>query len=207
MIAAAAFALLPVSAASASTGTVGGDERAAAVQAVLDRVLGAGNAVVAVSDTIQTSTSAVADVQYGSGVAGVVGSTRTVVAGAASSREVVQQNLLSGATTSTVTPPGALVRQSVAVAVDKAHLGRTGLATIRRLVAAAVGLTPSRGDRLSVVSATFAQPAATPVVAAAPFAWLMPYVAPTIWTFGGVVALGILAAMFGGRRRGAAARG
>ncbi|WP_375386797.1 flagellar M-ring protein FliF C-terminal domain-containing protein [uncultured Amnibacterium sp.] len=201
--AAVALVALPVSAATASTGTVNGDARAAAVQAVLDRVLGPGNAVVVVSDTVRTSTASTTSVRWGSGVAGTVGSRVTSVAGVGASTAVVQQHLVGGTRTSTVTPAGALVRQSVSVAVDTAHLGTTKLTTVRRLVAAAVGLTPSRGDRLSVVAARFANPAPAPVPAApGPLAVLAPYASTILWTLGAVVATGILGAFAGGRRRG-----
>ncbi|WP_375389796.1 flagellar M-ring protein FliF C-terminal domain-containing protein [uncultured Amnibacterium sp.] len=199
---AAAVAVLPVAIATASTGTVDGDERAAAAQAVLDRVLGPGGSVVVVADTVQTSTSATSTVRWGSGVVGSVASTSISGRGAGVSRSIVQQDLVGGTTTSTVTPAGALVQQSVSVAVDRAHLGTTRLATIRRLVAAAVGLTPSRGDRLSVVAATFAK-AAPPRVPAAPgpLALAAPFVGPLLWTLGGVAALGILTVLVEGRRR------
>ena len=70
---------------------------------------------------------------------------------------------VGGTTTSVATPAGALVDQSVAVAVDRAHLGAIRIATLRRLVASAAGLVPSRGDRLSLVVARFARSAAAPV--------------------------------------------
>jgi flagellar biosynthesis/type III secretory pathway M-ring protein FliF/YscJ len=200
-IAAVTMVLLPTSAALASTGTDSGDERAAAAQAVLDRVLGPGNSVVTVSDTVRTSTSTTSSVVWGSGVAGATATSLTT-SGSGSTTHVDQQNLVGGTDTVTVTPPGALVRQSVSVVVDRNHLGAMRLSSIRHLVAAAVGLTPARGDRLRVAAAAFAAarpPAAPP--APSPFAVVLPFATPVLWGLGGVVALAILGASFGGRRR------
>jgi flagellar M-ring protein FliF len=192
----------PAAAASASTGTTSGDRRAAAVQTVLDRVLGPGTSVVVVTDTIRTSSSATATVRWGSGVARSAAASSTVVAGVGAYRSVVQQNLVGGTTTSTVTPRGGLVQQSVSVVVDRAHLGGTTAGTLRRLVTSAAGIVRSRGDRLSLVVTPFAKRVA-PVRAAAPGlpALLLPYAVPLLWTFGGVAATVLLAAWAGGRRR------
>lgn len=198
----AGLAALPTSVALASTGTVRGDQRAAAVQTVLDRVLGPGSAVVVVSDTVRTSTSSTTAVRWGSGVAGSVVASRTVAPGTGSARSTTQQDLVGGTTTSTVTPAGALVRQDVTVAVDRAHLGTVRLATIRRLVATAAGLTPARGDRLSVVTAAFVKAPAVPApVPPGPWSIVVASAVPLLWTAGGVLALGIVGAAVGGRRR------
>lgn len=188
------------SAASASTGTVPGSDRAAAVQTVLDRVLGPGNATVVVTDTVRTSTSRTTSVRWGSGVAASVAADAVVSAGGASTA-VTQQNLVGGTTTVLTTPAGALVDQSVSVAVDRAHLGSTTLATLRRLVSATAGIVPSRGDRVSVVVTRFARPAPPTPVAVSPLATLLPYAVPAIWALGAVLALVILGAAVRGARR------
>ncbi len=194
---------LAATAAFASTGAAPGSDRAAAVQAVLDRVLGPGGSTVVVADTIQTSATGTASVRWGSGAAASVAATRVVSPGGTSST-TAQQNVVGNTTTLTATPAGALVDQSVSVVVDRAHLGSTSLVTIRRIVTAAAGIVPSRGDRLSVVVARFARPVPVPAPAAAagPLTPLMPYAAPAMWVLGALAALLVLAAAVrGGRRR------
>jgi len=202
VLAAGAGAVLLLSAtgaaasATASTGTEPGRDTAAAVQTVLDRVLGQGNAVVVVSDTIRTSSGTTSTQQYGSGVP-----QRIAVATSGTSKALVQQNAVDSATTVVATPPGGLVRQSVSVAVDRAHLGGRSVAAIRTLVGASAGIVAARGDTLSVVVTRFARPAAVPAAAPDPLALLMPYVPQLIWVLGAVVALGVLAGAVRGRRR------
>ena len=203
---AAALTLAPIATATAATptssATVSGSHRAAAVQAVLDRVLGPGNAVVTVSDTIQTSTMASTSVSWGTGVAGSSAATLTTVAGATTSKSITQQNLVGGTSTATVTPPGSLVRQSVAVAVDRAHIGTRSLASLKHLVASAAGIARSRGDSLSLVVLPFAKPAAAVApVSPSAVSVLMPYAEPAFWGIGGVLAAVILALIFGGRSK------
>ena len=189
---------LAASTAFASTGSVPGSDRAAAVQAVLDRVLGPGRSTVVVADTVQTGASQTASVRWGSGAVGSI-AQRTVVTPSGTARATTQQNLDGSTTTVTATPAGSLVDQSVSVVVDRAHLGGTSLATLRRLVTAAAGIVPSRGDRVSVVAATFAKPAPVIVAPVTPLTVLMPYAVPAIWVLGGLIALAIIVAAF--RRR------
>lgn len=189
----AVLLLWPIAAttAFASGSTVPGSDRAAAVQSVLDRVLGAGSSTVVVSDTIRTSTSRTSSVRWGSGAIGSI--TRDTIATAAgTSRATTQQNLDGSTTTVTSTPSGALVNQSVSVVVDRAHLGRTSLATLRRLVAGAAGVVPSRGDRVSVIVAPFARTAGVKVAAVTPLELLMRFAVPAIWVIGALVALLVL---------------
>lgn len=184
---------LAASTAFASNGTVSGSDRAAAVQTVLDRVLGPGTATVVVSDTVRTSSSQTASVQWGSGVVGSI-AQNTVVTAAGTARATTQQNLDGSTTTVTSTPAGSLVDRSVSVVVDRAQLGSTSLATLRRLVTASAGVVPSRGDRVSVVVATFAKPALPVTAAVTPLALLTPWAVPAMWAIGALVALLILVA-------------
>jgi flagellar M-ring protein FliF len=200
---AAALAVAPAAAASAasptSTTAGSGSDRATAVQAVLDRVLGPGNAVVVVNDTIQTSTTATTNVRWGSGTASAIASNVVTVPGG-TSQSSAQQNLVGGTTTAVVAPPGALVQQSVSVAIDRTHLGSTSLAAIRRLVSASAGIVASRGDTLSLVATRFAHVAApAPVATPTVLSQLMPLVVPLIWSLGGVLAIVVLALLLGGR--------
>ncbi|MGT2426679.1 flagellar M-ring protein FliF C-terminal domain-containing protein [Amnibacterium kyonggiense] len=180
----------------ASTGTVPGDRTAAAVQTVLDRVLGPGGAVVVVSDVVRTSSGTTSTQVFGPGVPQAV-STST----SGTSTSVVQQDAVDAATTTVVTPAGGLVRQSVSVAVDRARLGGRSLATVRALVVGAAGIVPARGDRLSVVATRFAHPVAAVAPAVTPLTLLLPYAPQLIRVLGAVLALAVLAAAVRGRRR------
>jgi flagellar M-ring protein FliF len=193
--------------ASASTGTDPGRDRAAAVQTVLDRVLGPGTATVVVSDTVRTSSGTSTSIRWGSGVAAATTSSKVATA-AGSSVAASQQNLVGSTATSLVQPAGTLVRQSISVAVDRAHLGSTSVAAIGRLVRSAAGVVPSRGDRLSIVVARFARPAAVVTPAVTPLALLLPYAVPAMWVVGALLALLILVrAVRGPRRRAGVSAG
>jgi len=186
--------------ASASTGPAPGGDRAAAVQTVLDRVLGPGNSTVVVSATVRSSASATTRVQWGSAVPVVAAMSRAVVPGVGATTVRAAQNAVGGTTTTVATPPGALVRQTVSVAVDRAHLGRTSVAALRRLAASAAGLVPGRGDRLSLVVATFARPAVVAAPRPSLLAALLPDAVPALWGAGGLLALLVLAGAARGRR-------
>jgi flagellar M-ring protein FliF len=200
-VAAAALAVAPGPAATASTGDVPGAERAAAVQSVLDRVLGPGDAVVTIADTVRTSTTATSTVRYSGGAAGSVATSAARVGGVVTSSASSTRNLVGGTSTVVVTPPGTLLRQDVSVAIDKAHLGGRSLPALRRLVATAAGVVPSRGDRVALVVTPFARAAAAS--AAAPpsvLALLLPSLVPLIWASGGLLALLVGVLMLRGRR-------
>lgn len=191
--------------ASASTGTLPGSARAAAVQTVLDRVLGPGNSTVVVSDTVRTSASTTTSVRWGSGVPVATASSATTVPGIGTTRQSGVQNAVGGTTTAVATPPGALVDQTVAVAVDRAHLGANRVATLRRLVASAAGIVPARGDRLSLVVARFARPVVAPVPQPTLLALLLPEAVPAIWVAGALLALLVLISGIRRSRSGARA--
>lgn len=194
--------LLIAQPASASTSTGPGSARAAAVQAVLDRVLGPGNAVVVVSDTIQSSTGTSSSVRWGTGVAASAASSTLTVQGAGASVASTQQNLVGTTVTTTVTPAGALVRQTVSIVVNRTQLGSVSIAALRRMATAAADIRPARGDRLSLVAAVFAK-AAAPAVAPAvtPLTVLQANGVPLIEIAGAVIALTIVLALLRGRRR------
>jgi flagellar biosynthesis/type III secretory pathway M-ring protein FliF/YscJ len=190
---------LAATAASASTGPAPGSDRAAAVQAVLDRVLGPGNSSVVVSETIQTSTTGTTSVRWGSGVVASVAASEVTTSGG-TTLATVQQRLVGGTATVVATPAGTHVDQTVAVAVDRAHLGTTSLATVRRLVTAAAGIVPSRGDRVSVVAARFAPPVPVRTAAVGPLTMLLPFAVPAIWALGALGGMAVIAAAVRGGR-------
>jgi flagellar M-ring protein FliF len=199
---AAVLLLWPLASATAfaSTGTVSGADTASAVQSVLDRVLGPGGATVVVSDTVRTSSSTSTSTRWGSGAVGSIATQRLVTPGG-TVIDATQQDLVGGTTTTLATPSGALVRQTVAVAVDRARIGSTSVAALRRLVAGAAGIVPSRGDRVSITVAPFAHRAAVVAPAASPVALLLPYAVPAIWAIGAIAALLILVRAARGPKR------
>jgi flagellar M-ring protein FliF len=198
----AVLILWPIAAvsASASTGTVPGNERAAAVQTVLDRVLGPGNATVVVADTIRTSRGTSTSTRWGNGVPASTTSSKIVTAGGTSVASS-QQNRVGSTTTVLVNPAGTLLRETVSVVVDRAHLGSTSLASLRRLVRSTAAVVPSRGDRVSIVVTPFARTAAVVAPAVTPLALLLPSAVPAMWVVGALLALLILARAVRGPRR------
>jgi flagellar M-ring protein FliF len=139
-------------------------------------------------------------VQWGSAVPVSTAASRTVVPGVGTTAQGTAQNAVGGTTTTVATPPGAVVRQTVSVAVDRARLGRTSVTALRRLVASAVGLVPARGDRLSLVVTRFATPVAVPAPQPSLLAVLLPDAVPAIWGAGGVLAVLLLAGAARGRK-------
>ncbi|WP_353987993.1 flagellar basal-body MS-ring/collar protein FliF [Ruicaihuangia caeni] len=177
------------------TGTAGtADQRAGdyesrvrtAVQAMLDRVVGTGNATVVVAAELSLSTGERLEETYtnpegapainesttteqytgnGDTAAGVLGPDNIAVpgnaqGGAYNSETSTRNNALNRVTESTVRPAGELVRQSVSVAVDSAAAEGIGAADLRALVASAAGIDTDRGDSVTVEVVPFSQAAA-----------------------------------------------
>ncbi|MDQ1580938.1 MAG: flagellar M-ring protein FliF [Microbacteriaceae bacterium] len=163
-----------------------------AVQAMLDKVVGPGNATVVVAadmnqqtaqqvqETYTTPTSAPALNQStttqsytgsGSSVPGVLGSTSVPVPtgsngnGAYSSTADTRNNALDKLTTTTNIPPGSVKRQTVSVALNSNAQG-VSVANITALVSAAAGIDRTRGDAVSVQSVAFNTTAAKDAAAA-----------------------------------------
>ncbi|MDJ0378139.1 flagellar basal-body MS-ring/collar protein FliF [Cryobacterium sp. PH31-L1] len=147
-----------------------------AVQAMLDKVVGAGNATVAVSadmsyesaerveETFTTPTEAPAlnesvDTETYSGTggsaAGVLGSDTAAVAdgatdGTFSSESTTRNNAVNKVTENRTIPAGAITRQTVSVAVDAAAAAKLNVADITSLVTSAAGIDAVRGDAVTV---------------------------------------------------------
>ncbi|MDJ0338894.1 flagellar basal-body MS-ring/collar protein FliF [Cryobacterium sp. PH31-O1] len=147
-----------------------------AVQAMLDKVVGAGNATVVVaadmsyesaerveeSFTAPTQTPALnesVDTETYSGTggsaAGVLGSdTATVADGATdgtfSSESTTRNNAVNKVTENRTIPAGAITRQTVSVAVDSAAAAKLNVADITSLVTSAAGIDAVRGDAVTV---------------------------------------------------------
>lgn len=164
----------------------------ARVQTMLDRIVGAGNASVAVSAQIDTSSaeqtsetftsptedglvlqeSSTSEV-YGPGAQGNGGATGilgpdniavpngTATGGGAdddgySNTSVDRINAVDKVTEVRSIPAGALVRQSVSIAVDEKAAAGLSANAIESLVAAAAGIDEERGDAVTVELVAFA---------------------------------------------------
>jgi flagellar M-ring protein FliF len=156
-----------------------------AVQTMLDRVVGPGNATVVVAadlshdsgqrteETFNTPDDAPALNESlkseGSGAggtgssAGVLGPDNIAVpndaaAGSgATSQEVTKNNAINKVTESTTIPAGAITRQTVSVALNSKAAASLNIANIKSLVNAAAGIDTKRGDEVSVQVVAFNQ--------------------------------------------------
>ena len=152
------------------------------VQQMLDKVVGAGNATVTVVAEIDRSVNERVEETYtpaegapplteqtrnqtqnGSGTnAGVLGPDNIAVPGGTGdgtfeSTEESKTNAVNKSTQSTSTPAGALLRQSVSVAVDAGAGGNLSTAQLSDLVATAAGIDRQRGDDITVELVAFSQ--------------------------------------------------
>lgn len=161
----------------------------AAVQAVLDRVLGPGNATVAVvpevdqqsaqqksetftsaKDAPPLSQSTTTEKYTGtgaSGASGVLGPDNIAVPsggtggnGTYDSTKDTRDNAVNKVTEDRTIPSGALKRQSVSVAVNSTAAGGVNIQNLNALVSAAAGIDTTRGDVLSMQVVPFSTTAA-----------------------------------------------
>ncbi len=150
---------------------------AANVQAMLDRVVGVGNAVVSVSAELDYDKTArttetfsvdeelpplnestlVEEYTGGAGTAtGVLGPDNIMVPATADGggdyrkETAVNNNAINKVTETLETAPGDVKRQSVSVVVSDQAAGDLKLADLQAMVAAAAGVDDSRGDVVSV---------------------------------------------------------
>jgi flagellar M-ring protein FliF len=155
-----------------------------AVQAMLDRLVGPGNATVTVNaqldlsqsertteefsatpDTPPLASSTTTEEYTGTGnggATGVLGPDNIAVPGDGangngtySSTNEDVTNAVNKATETTRSAPGALQKQSVSVLVDQAAAGGINMADLQAAVAAAAGVDTERGDTLSVQRMAF----------------------------------------------------
>ncbi|GAA1648076.1 flagellar basal-body MS-ring/collar protein FliF [Georgenia ruanii] len=172
-----------------STGTGGGPGGASdyqdgvtrSVQAMLDRVVGVGNAVVSVQAELSrdetqrtTETFTPADgtpplsestktEQYtgtGQAVGGVLGPDNIAVPngggdGNYTSEDSVKNNPVNKVTEQTTVNPGGVARQSVSVVVDAKAGAGLSLNELETMVSAAAGIDPARGDQVAVSRMAF----------------------------------------------------
>ncbi|GAA3227503.1 flagellar basal-body MS-ring/collar protein FliF [Oerskovia jenensis] len=174
------------------------EERTArSVQAMLDRVLGAGNSTVAVTAEMDVSSSERLEEKFtapengpvlnesttteeysgtGGGGAGVLGPDNIAVPNGGTgdstytSQDATRNNAVDKTTETTTRPAGALTRQTVSVALNADAAGAGNTAAITSLVAAAAGINLERGDVVEVERLAFdtgAAEAASAALAAA----------------------------------------
>jgi len=147
-----------------------------AVQAMLDKVVGAGNATVVVAadmsyesaerveesftaptESLALNESVDTETYSGTGgsAAGVLGSDTAAVAdgasdGTFSSESTTRNNAINKVTESRSIPAGAITRQTVSVAVDSDAAANLNVADITSLVTSAAGIDTVRGDAVTV---------------------------------------------------------
>lgn len=150
----------------------------AAVQAMLDTVVGPGNATVSLTATMDhSSTERVAErftapdgapalnessttekttggTSTGAGVLGpdniAVPANGGTTGSSSESEKTTKNNAIDKVTENTSVPAGILQRQSIAVAVDTAAAAQIGAAALTEMVTVAAAIDPARGDTVSV---------------------------------------------------------
>ncbi|WP_028048009.1 flagellar basal-body MS-ring/collar protein FliF [Cellulomonas sp. URHE0023] len=153
-----------------------------AVQSLLDRVVGPGNAAVTVNAKLNYDETSITKEEFSStpntpplasstkteeysggagGATGVLGPDNIAVPGGdtgtgdyKSTTEDVQ-NSVNKSTEVTTAAPGAVERQSVAVAVDAGAAAGIDMTNLQAMVAAAAGIDTTRGDTVEVQSMAF----------------------------------------------------
>lgn len=160
----------------------------AAVQAMLDHVLGTGSSSVVVAAEMETETAerreerfeSAADIPplnestttesyegNGGSSAGVLGPDNIAVPGGAdgegsySSESSTRNNAVNKITETRSIPAGAIRSQTVSVAVDETAAANVDIADIRSLVATAAGIDADRGDRVAVEVVPFSTASAS----------------------------------------------
>src|SRR6185312_9968580 len=172
---------------AAGIGTAGGGDKqaqayeqrvGAAVQAMLDKVVGPGNATVSLTATMDNSstdrvkesfaapegapalnesTSTETTTGGTSAGGGVLGPDNIAVpngagttGGSSESSKTTKNNAIDKVTENTLIPAGTVQRQSLAVAVDTAAAAKIDAATLTEMVATAAGIDRARGDAVSM---------------------------------------------------------
>lgn len=179
------------------TGAVGGADKQAsdyetrvktAVQDMLDKVVGPGNATVAVAADVSKESAQRTEESYtaptdapslsettqketytgsGGASAGVLGPDNIAVPngtngnGTFNSESSTKDNAVDKVTEQRTIPAGAINRQTVSVALNSDAVGTVSTNEIRNLVNAAAGIDTKRGDSVSVEMVPFSKAGAT----------------------------------------------
>src|SRR6478752_3095055 len=155
---------------------------------MLDKVVGAGNATVAVAADVSTETAQRTEESFsaptdapslsettqketytgsGGGNAGVLGPDNIAVPNGANgngtfnSESSTKDNAVDKVTEQRTIPAGAINRQTVSVALNSDAVGTVSANEIRNLVNAAAGIDIKRGDAVSVEMVPFSKTGAT----------------------------------------------
>jgi flagellar M-ring protein FliF len=165
------------------------------VQAMLDKVLGAGNATVVVAADMSAQSASRVEESFtsptnapalneavktetytgtgASGAAGVLGTTTTTTTptgtstdGSFTSADTTKNNAVNKVTETRTIPAGAVNRQTISVAVNKDTIGSVNVADVTSLVSSAAGIDSTRGDAVTVEVVSFNGQAATDAAAA-----------------------------------------
>ncbi|MCI4658681.1 flagellar basal-body MS-ring/collar protein FliF [Cryobacterium zhongshanensis] len=165
------------------------------VQAMLDKVLGAGNATVVVAADMSAQSASRVEESFTSptnapalneavktetytgsgaaGAAGVLGTTTTTTTptgtsadGSFTSADTTKNNAVNKVTETRTIPAGAVNRQTVSVAVNKDTIGSLNVADVTSLVSSAAGIDSTRGDAVTVEVVSFNGQAAADAAAA-----------------------------------------
>ena len=159
------------------------DRTAGAIQSMLDNVVGAGHAVVRVDadmsfdqtsrtseqyltakGSVPLSTSTSSETYQGAGtpVGGVLGPGNSGVPNGTANgkssyqkKQTDQTNAVGKVTEQTTVAPGKVQRMSVAVLLDSRTAGKVDVNEVSRLVSAAAGVDPKRGDTVQVSQMSF----------------------------------------------------
>lgn len=160
-----------------------------AIQTMLDKIVGPGNSTVAVAATVSGQTGTEKTVQYtappggapstsaaketesysgGAGSqAGVLGPNNIAVPSGTATNGAYQyqneqsSNAVNSTTTTTQTPAGQVVRQTVSVAINQKVAAGVNMAQLQSLVQSAAGYNRARGDVVTVSAQPFSTVAAT----------------------------------------------
>ncbi|WP_104086853.1 flagellar basal-body MS-ring/collar protein FliF [Arthrobacter sp. GMC3] len=159
----------------------------AAVQTMLDRVVGPGNSTVSLTAAMDESSSEVLKESFnspqgapalnessesnkttsGTGAgAGILGPDNiavpngTATGGSSESTNVTKNNAVDKTTANTSIPAGTLQKQSLAVAVDTDAANKVDAATLTDMVVAAAGIDRARGDVVTLKVMPFSTAAA-----------------------------------------------
>ncbi|CAM5433142.1 flagellar basal-body MS-ring/collar protein FliF [Leifsonia shinshuensis] len=159
-----------------------------AVQDMLDKVVGAGNATVAVAADVSNESAQRTTEQYttptnapatsettqketytgsGGSAAGVLGPDNIAVPNGSSgngtfnSESSTKDNAVDKVTEQRTIPAGAVTRQTVSVAVNSDAVSNVSANELRNMVNAAAGINTARGDSVSVQLVPFSKTGAT----------------------------------------------
>lgn len=154
----------------------------ASVQAMLDKVVGVGNATVVVAADVSSESAERTEESFvapetvtplnessqtetytgtGGAGAGVLGPDNIAVPGGTAgegtfnSESVTRNNAIDKVTETRTIPAGTLSKQSVSVAVNADAPGQVNMANLRDLVSAAAGIDVDRGDTVTVEAMSF----------------------------------------------------